>query len=419
MIDENSNLEDVCYAVAEALRGMQTEAVLTGGSAATIYAPNAYTSLDADFVFMRPPDRGALEKALAAIGFRSSKTSGMFEHTKSKYTLDFPKGPLAVGGDYVRTTQTVERNGRKLQVLTPTDCVRDRLAHFFFWDDYTALTTAVAVMQSSYGGEVDFDAVRAWAQREGSKNGMDYTKKLEEFRVRSGLSSNISPTDEPTDFDPLDALAQREPYPMLSSDRITADDFFYLRFDPRIPGDIEIITRGIQAHIVDIIQSVIGTALAPVTKADGVLFRFESTKFVFNAPKDPMANEVWRARCYVSRTGHLEFRFPRDQESSTEQLLDVLAVGFAIGRRLMPLLNADSRVTGKLTYKARSDAGALAIASEAEQPLKVDLARSEFMDFAGPIILYLQRIGGRAGELDDFKDKIEKAWTRVESTPPV
>jgi hypothetical protein len=190
MIDENSTLQDVCYEVAEALRAMQADAVLTGGSAATIYAPDAYTSLDADFVFSRQPDRVSLENTLAAIGFRKSKTPGMFEHTKSKYTLDFPKGPLAVGGDYVRTTQTVIRHGRTLQVLTPTDCVRDRLAHFFFWDDYTALTTAVAVMQSPYGSEVDFDAVRTWAEREGIKSGVDYARKLEEFRARSGLSSN-------------------------------------------------------------------------------------------------------------------------------------------------------------------------------------------------------------------------------------
>lgn len=187
MIDENSSLEDVCYAVAEALRAIRAEAVLTGGSAATIYAPNAYTSLDADFVFLRQPDRVAVENVLAAIGFRKSKTFGMFEHAKSKYTLDFPKGPLAVGGDYVRTTQTVERNGRTLQSLTPTDCVRDRLAHFFFWNDYTALTTAVAVMQSPYGSEVDFDAVRTWAEREGRKNGLDFMPKLNEFQQRAGL----------------------------------------------------------------------------------------------------------------------------------------------------------------------------------------------------------------------------------------
>lgn len=50
MISKTSTLEDVCFEVTEALDLHGFTAVLTGGSAASMYAPNAYMSQDADFV---------------------------------------------------------------------------------------------------------------------------------------------------------------------------------------------------------------------------------------------------------------------------------------------------------------------------------------------------------------------------------
>lgn len=52
MITENSTLEDVCFEVATALEDANLPAVLVGGSAATVYAPEQYTSYDADFVLL-------------------------------------------------------------------------------------------------------------------------------------------------------------------------------------------------------------------------------------------------------------------------------------------------------------------------------------------------------------------------------
>ncbi|HEY1729555.1 MAG TPA: hypothetical protein VGG22_14345 [Candidatus Baltobacteraceae bacterium] len=185
MIDENSTLEDVCYAVARALSEIDSDVVLTGGSAAEIYAPGFYTSLDADFVFRKTPRKNALEDALARIGFTKAASTGMFVHAKTSYTLDFPRGPLAVGGDYVTVTQKLKRGDITLQILTSTDCVRDRLAHFYFWDDYTALAAAVAVTQLQ-GNGIDQETIREWTERESRKNNADYTHKLTEYRKRCG-----------------------------------------------------------------------------------------------------------------------------------------------------------------------------------------------------------------------------------------
>jgi len=92
MIDASSTLEDVCFAVAAVLREIPVEAVLTGGSAATIYAPHAYTSADADFILRDEISSKDLGRALATIGFRPAAARGMFEHPLSTFTVDSPKG---------------------------------------------------------------------------------------------------------------------------------------------------------------------------------------------------------------------------------------------------------------------------------------------------------------------------------------
>ncbi|GAC1590804.1 MAG: hypothetical protein NVS3B28_18090 [Candidatus Velthaea sp.] len=55
--------------------------------------------------------------------------------------------------------------GSILTKRTRTDCIRDRLAHFYFWSDYTALNAAVGVAAQNFA-EVDIDFVRAWTEHE-------------------------------------------------------------------------------------------------------------------------------------------------------------------------------------------------------------------------------------------------------------
>jgi hypothetical protein len=183
VIDEDSTLEDVCFEVAAALDRFSIKGVLTGGSAATVYSPDSYASKDADFVLTGSAKRDNLREALATIGFVPSDTVGMFEHPRTPYTVDFPKGPLAVGGDYIQAVATLERGGVRLNILTVTDCVRDRLAHFFHWDDYTALTAAIGVARS-HRQSVDIANLREWTDRESGSGRDDHRPKFEQFLSR-------------------------------------------------------------------------------------------------------------------------------------------------------------------------------------------------------------------------------------------
>ena len=158
-------------------------AVLCGGSAAAVYAPQAYLSYDADFVLENDDSLDNVSRALAGLGFTREGRSRIFFHPESSFTVDFPKGPLAVGGEYVRTTSVLERGKLRLRIVSRTDCIRDRLAHFYFWDDYTALNAAVAVAVGN-SSDVDLGLVRDWTEREDPK----LLEKFAEFerRVQSG-----------------------------------------------------------------------------------------------------------------------------------------------------------------------------------------------------------------------------------------
>lgn len=180
MITRASTLEDICYAVSRALDAGGITAVLTGGSAAAVYAPHAYTSLDADFVVDDDYDLTEIARALAPLGFSRPGDKGrIFGHPSTRYTVDFPKGPLSVGGEYVTETATIQRGDCHLRILTRTDCIRDRLAHFYFWNDYTALTAAVDVA-AQQPEDVDWTVLRGWTKREGDK----YAQKFQEFERR-------------------------------------------------------------------------------------------------------------------------------------------------------------------------------------------------------------------------------------------
>ncbi len=167
MITPTSTLDDVCFAVADALEKHGISGVLTGGSAAAVYAPQEYTSADADFVLDNEDPLSDVAMALHGIGFERVERSRMFSHPTCSFTVEFPAGPLAVGGSYVRETRVLERSGIRLRILTRTDCVRDRL------------NAAVAVAAQDVG-DIDMALIRKWTLGESPA----LRPKLEEFESR-------------------------------------------------------------------------------------------------------------------------------------------------------------------------------------------------------------------------------------------
>jgi hypothetical protein len=164
-IGPSTTLTQLAFIVGGCLHKAGVSAVLTGGGAATVYAPDAYQSRDLDFVLNFWSSIGSSPECIHQLGFRRSGNS--YVHDFTPFTLDFPPGPLSIGDEVITSWSTLEEDGAVLNVITPTDCVRDRLSWFLFYQrfDLAALDQALAVASRQ---EIDLNRVRAWAIEEGA-----------------------------------------------------------------------------------------------------------------------------------------------------------------------------------------------------------------------------------------------------------
>lgn len=163
-ISRSTSLRDVAFTVCTALHDAGVEAVLTGGSAATVYAPRAHQSRDLDFIITFRKSVTDAGGVLESMGYR--QVHDHYEHMNNPLILEFPGGPLAIGGELIVRWNTMRKGRRLLNIITPTDCVRDRLAGFLFWHDRGSLDQALAVSRT-VRDDIDMGVVRRWCRKEG------------------------------------------------------------------------------------------------------------------------------------------------------------------------------------------------------------------------------------------------------------
>ncbi len=98
-----------------------------------------------------------------------------FEHPRTKLVIEFVSWPVTVGDEVIRKWANVRTPAGTLQILTPTQCVKDRLAAFFHWRDSQGLEQALLVAKHN---RIYITDLARWSRAEG--HGADY----EEFRRR-------------------------------------------------------------------------------------------------------------------------------------------------------------------------------------------------------------------------------------------
>ena len=118
MITVESSLVDIAFAVCTVLDGAGVTAVLTGGSAATYYAPDAYQSADLDFVITLHRTGTGGEAALERIGYR--RRIDYYVHDVAPFPLEFPPGPLRIGDDAITAWHDARARLQRLTSAVPT-----------------------------------------------------------------------------------------------------------------------------------------------------------------------------------------------------------------------------------------------------------------------------------------------------------
>jgi hypothetical protein len=152
--------------VAWHLEGEGIHSVLVGGAVVAIYTEGLYRSGDLDLV-PNEGGRGRLAEALRGIGFEPTR-SRYFKHPECPHLfLEFPRGPVEIGEEYPVVPAEIEVEGRRLRLLSPTDCVKDRMAGYIHWKSRANFDQAVLVCRRQ-AASVDLNAVRSWCDGEGA-----------------------------------------------------------------------------------------------------------------------------------------------------------------------------------------------------------------------------------------------------------
>jgi hypothetical protein len=156
------------------------EVVLVGGSVAAIYSSETYVTYDLDLVHWAR--LSAIEASLSKLDFTMS--GRLARHPETDFILDFVNSPVLIGHKYVSEDGLTTRRTRHglFRLLSPLDCVLDRISAFYHYDDRQGLEQAVAIARKQ---RIPVAEIAKWSREEArSQRGRAdaFDAKLEEFK---------------------------------------------------------------------------------------------------------------------------------------------------------------------------------------------------------------------------------------------
>lgn len=122
------SIAELAAYVGATLQAAGFRAVLTGGSAVSIYTENLHQTNDLDFIVSASNEE--IAGVLKIIGFVNNE-GRHFGHPECPYVLEFPSPPLMIGNRLIRETAVQKNQFGEFNVLTATQSVQDRLAAYF------------------------------------------------------------------------------------------------------------------------------------------------------------------------------------------------------------------------------------------------------------------------------------------------
>ena len=167
------SLAELAAYVSDHLTKNGIDVVLSGGGCVSVYSDNRYESPDLDFIERYRMERKTLAAALDSIGFKPK--GRYYVNPATRFFLEFPTGPLAVGSEPVREVAEMAFSTGTLRMLTPTDCVKDRLSHYFHWGDRQGLEQSLMVAETF---PIDLDELARWSQVEGMRDKFESIKDI-------------------------------------------------------------------------------------------------------------------------------------------------------------------------------------------------------------------------------------------------
>ena len=158
---KDMTMPELASYVCSKLEEKNIEVVLSGGSCVEIYSRGDYTSYDIDLINRYNDSFFKIKSVMQSLGFTEEGKYFVYEGTQ--FYIEFPSGPLGLGDAPVEKIAELTTKYGTLKLLTPTDCVKDRLAAYYHWDDQQSLTQAIWVAQKD---DIDFNELKKWSKKE-------------------------------------------------------------------------------------------------------------------------------------------------------------------------------------------------------------------------------------------------------------
>jgi len=159
-VSEMNRLQLAAFVAAEFQR-REINIVLSGGACVSIYSAEEYVSMDLDFVNVRFVKRAVIREAMLALGF--SEENRYFRHPEAELLVEFPEGPLSIGEEPVKQIHEIATDTGVVRIISPTDCVKDRLAWYYHDNDTECLEQAILVAARN---DVDLEEIERWSRGE-------------------------------------------------------------------------------------------------------------------------------------------------------------------------------------------------------------------------------------------------------------
>lgn len=171
--------------VAAHLESKGMSVVLVGGAVVSIYSNGAYRSGDLDFI-VTTLFKEKLPQYMKEIGFEKGKEKGdlgrLYRHPECRHlVIEFPTGPITIGEDFNISPDEHIFNGQHIKILSPTDCIVDRLASYIYAErgprrERKTLEQAVLVAKAQ---PHNLQRIKKWCENEGAPDVFDeFLKEL-------------------------------------------------------------------------------------------------------------------------------------------------------------------------------------------------------------------------------------------------
>lgn len=141
MIGPRTTRAELGALVCRALAAIDDEPVLVGGAVVSIYSDGRFVSDGLDFVSWR--DNRKRRPVMEALGFH--KQGSYWIHPDTALFVQFVNPPVMIGHKHVREPARLPTRAGELRILSPLDCVLDRLAWHLDRGDAQTLEQAIDV----------------------------------------------------------------------------------------------------------------------------------------------------------------------------------------------------------------------------------------------------------------------------------